>query len=82
MFGREAQLPADLAFGTSLDHTSVPSHRGYVDFLRRRLKTAYEKVQAASDAQGPRNKKNFDLRVRVQNLQLGDRVLLRKLGVQ
>lgn len=48
MFGREAQLPVDLAFGTSLDYTSQASYRGYVDRLRRSLKTAYEKVKEAS----------------------------------
>lgn len=30
MFGREAQLPVDLGFGTSLVQTFVASHRGYV----------------------------------------------------
>lgn len=31
MFGREARLPADLMFGTSLDDVPLSSHRGYVD---------------------------------------------------
>ena len=81
MFGREARLPVDLAFGTSLDHTSETSHRGYVDRLRRSLKAAYEKAQATSDTRGSRNKRNFDLKVRIQDLQPGDRVLLRNLGI-
>lgn len=81
MFGWEARLPVDLAFSISLDHTSATSHRGYLDRLRRSLKTTYDKAQAASDARGQRNKRNFDLRVRVQDLQPGDRVLLRNLGI-
>lgn len=63
MFGREARLPVDLAFGISLDHTSATSHRGYVDRLRKSLKTAYDKAQVTSDHRGYRNKKNFDLKV-------------------
>lgn len=38
---------------------------------------AYEKATIREQ----RNKKNFDLKVRVQDLQPGDRVLLRNLGV-
>lgn len=79
MFGREAWLSVDLAFSTSLDQTSVISHRGYVDCLWQKI--VYENAQAASDIQGQRNRRNYDLRVRVQDLQLGDRVLLRTLGV-
>lgn len=71
----------DLAFGTSLDHTSAISYKGYVDRLRKSLKTAYDKAQVTSDRRGSRNKKNFDLKVRVQDLQPGDRVLLRNLGI-
>lgn len=52
-----------------------------MDRLQRRLKTAYDKAQAASYARGQRNKINFDLRVRVQDLQPDDKVLLRNLGV-
>lgn len=81
MFGREARLPVDLAFGSSLDHTSETSHRGYVDRLRRSLKIAYEQAQATSNSRENRNKRNFDLKVRIQDLQPGDRVLLRNLGI-
>lgn len=50
MFGREASLPVDLAFSTSLDQTSVTSHRGYVVRLRQNLKMAYKKAWASSNA--------------------------------
>lgn len=30
MFKREARLPVDLAFGSSTDHTSLATHKGYV----------------------------------------------------
>lgn len=78
MFGREACLPVDLAFGTSLNHTSQAPYRGYVDRLQISLKTACEKAKEASNAREQKNKRNFDLKVRVQDLQSGDQVLLCK----
>lgn len=81
IFGREACLPVDLAFGTSLDHTSQASYRGYIERLQKNLKVAYEKAKEASTIREQRNKKNFDLRVMVQDLQPGDQVLLCNLGV-
>ncbi|XP_068118921.1 uncharacterized protein [Hyperolius riggenbachi] len=82
MFGREARLPVDLAFGISPDDTSITSHKGYVDRLRRNLKTAYEKAQIASSSREQQNKRRYDLRVRIHHLQPGDRVLLRNLGLR
>lgn len=35
MFGREAHLLIDLAFGMSVANTSLTSHRGYVEQLKR-----------------------------------------------
>ncbi|XP_040195270.1 LOW QUALITY PROTEIN: uncharacterized protein LOC120928229 [Rana temporaria] len=53
---------------------------GYVDRLRRNLASAFEKARLTSGSREQRNKRNYDLRVRVQDLQPGDRVLLRNLG--
>lgn len=81
MSGREAPLPVDLAFGPSTDHTPQASLKGYVDRLRKNLKVAYERAKEASHIREQTNKRNFDLKVRVQDLQPDDRVLLRNLGV-
>uniref|UniRef100_A0A8C5MH87 Gypsy retrotransposon integrase-like protein 1 n=1 Tax=Leptobrachium leishanense TaxID=445787 RepID=A0A8C5MH87_9ANUR len=80
MFGREARLPVDLAFGLSLDQTSVASHRNYVDRLRKNLASAFEQARLTSENREQRNKRNYDLKVRIQDLQPGDRVLLKNLG--
>uniref|UniRef100_A0A8C5QEG3 Gypsy retrotransposon integrase-like protein 1 n=1 Tax=Leptobrachium leishanense TaxID=445787 RepID=A0A8C5QEG3_9ANUR len=80
MFGREARLPVDLAFGLSLDQTSVASHRNYVDRLRKNLASAFEQDRLTSGNREQRNKRNYDLKVRIQDLQPGDRVLLKNLG--
>uniref|UniRef100_A0A8C5PK00 Gypsy retrotransposon integrase-like protein 1 n=1 Tax=Leptobrachium leishanense TaxID=445787 RepID=A0A8C5PK00_9ANUR len=81
MFGREARLPVDLAFGLSLDQTSVASHRNYVDRLWKNLASAFEQARLTSGNREQRNKRNYDLKVRIQDLQPGDRVLLKNLGV-
>ncbi|XP_039220206.1 uncharacterized protein LOC120317584 [Crotalus tigris] len=81
MFGREARLPVDITFGISMDETSIRLHRNYVDRLRRNLKMAYEKALVAAGVREQRNKRNYDLKLRVQDLQLGNRVLLRNLGL-
>lgn len=44
MFGMKTRPPAGLAFGTSVDWTSIMSPWGFVDPLRQNLKTAYEKA--------------------------------------
>uniref|UniRef100_A0A8C5Q426 Gypsy retrotransposon integrase-like protein 1 n=1 Tax=Leptobrachium leishanense TaxID=445787 RepID=A0A8C5Q426_9ANUR len=80
MFGREARLPVDLAFGLSLDQTSVVFHRNYVDRLRKNLASSFEQARLTSGNREQRNKRNYDLKVRIQDLQPGDRVLLKNLG--
>lgn len=44
MFGREARLPVDLAFGTSIDHSTTATHWGYVECLKKNLEAAYGKA--------------------------------------
>lgn len=79
MFGREACLPVDFAFGISLVRTSAITQRGYVDKLQKNLNTAYEKAQESCDARGQWNRRPYDLRVRVHTLRMGDKMLLRNL---
>lgn len=55
--------------------------RGYVERLRKNLKQVYENAMEHTATRELRNKRNFDLKVRVQDLQPGDQVLLKNLGV-
>lgn len=81
MFGREARLPADLALDTSLDDVPLTSHRGYVDRLRKNLRQAYEQAAEHATVRESWNKQNFDAGVKIHDLQPGDRVLLKNLGI-
>ncbi|XP_063075269.1 uncharacterized protein LOC134465509 [Engraulis encrasicolus] len=82
MFGREARLPADLCFGTSPDGVEDLSHTRYVTKLKEDLKQAYKLASEAANKRHQRNKRLYDQRVTFQSLQIGDRVLLRNLGLR
>uniref|UniRef100_A0A803JJR6 Gypsy retrotransposon integrase-like protein 1 n=1 Tax=Xenopus tropicalis TaxID=8364 RepID=A0A803JJR6_XENTR len=81
MFGREARLPVDLTFGVTADDTPLRSHASYVERLKKNLKEAYDLAEHASGKRHQRNKAHYDKNVKLHDLQPGDRVLLRNLGL-
>lgn len=81
MFGREARLPIDLCFGISSDEASETTYLQYIQSLRRDLREAYRLASQAATKSNLANKQRYDSRVREQDLQVGDRVLIRNLGL-
>lgn len=81
MFGREARLPVDVCFGPAQAGEEVAKHHQYVDKLRKELRHAYQLATEASNKNHQKNKRGYDSRVRAQNLQEGDQVLIRALGI-
>lgn len=82
LFGREARLPVDLCFGTSPDGQNDVCHARYVAKLKEDLQRAYKLASEVSDKTHLRNKKAYDKRVICQLLDIGDRVLLKNLGLK
>uniref|UniRef100_A0AAY4AM26 Gypsy retrotransposon integrase-like protein 1 n=1 Tax=Denticeps clupeoides TaxID=299321 RepID=A0AAY4AM26_9TELE len=82
MFGREARLPVDLCFGTSPDGVRDACHLQYVSKLKEDLKQAYKLASDAANKRHQRNKRLYDQRVTFQSIEIGDRVLLRNLGLR
>uniref|UniRef100_A0A674P9H8 Integrase catalytic domain-containing protein n=1 Tax=Takifugu rubripes TaxID=31033 RepID=A0A674P9H8_TAKRU len=82
MFGREARLPVDVCFGTSPDGTEIACHTRYVAKLKEDLKQAYKLASEAADKRHQRNRRLYDRRVTFRTLDIGDRVLLRNLGLR
>ncbi|KAL7886895.1 hypothetical protein AOLI_G00046160 [Acnodon oligacanthus] len=82
MFGREAQLPVDLCFGTMHYDGGDMTHSQYISKLKEDLKRAYRLASEAADKNNERNKRLYDKRVRFQALGIGDRVLLQNLGLK
>ncbi|XP_049329329.1 uncharacterized protein LOC111193656 [Astyanax mexicanus] len=82
MFGREARLPVDVWFGSSLKDGDEVTHSQYVKKLRQDLENAYRLAAEAADKSHQRNKKLYDKLVRFQALDRGDRVLLKNFGLK
>lgn len=80
MFGREAKLPVDLCFGIMSDVDEV-NHSRYVGKLRENLRDAHRLAEEVANKRHQRNKRLYD-RVSFQTLEVGDRVLLRNLGLR
>ncbi|KYO27968.1 hypothetical protein Y1Q_0014168 [Alligator mississippiensis] len=81
MFGRESRLSIDLCFRVAKDQGESESCGQYAQKLRERLRRAYRLAMEAAHRNTARHKQRYDLRVHPQGLQVGDRVLLRNLGV-
>ncbi|XP_070401169.1 uncharacterized protein [Nothobranchius furzeri] len=81
MFGREARLPVDLCFGTTIDKAEE-SHSRYVSKLKEDLRQAYKLASETADKVHQKNKKDYDQRVCFQSLEIGDRVLLKNWGLK
>lgn len=82
MFGREARLPIDLCFGASIDGGEERNHYQYVGNLKRDLQRAYQLASQAAEKTHLRNKRAYDQKITFQNIQEGDRVLLKNLGLK
>ena len=82
MFGREARLPIDVSFGTSPDGVTNKDHSKYVQELRSNLESAFKRASEESAKSATANKRRYDLKVRGNELQTGDRVLIRNVGLK
>ncbi|XP_073318838.1 retrovirus-related Pol polyprotein from transposon 412 [Pagrus major] len=81
MYGREARLPVDLCFGAGSDDVDGLKHHQYVADMREELRKAYQLAADSAAKNHERNKKLYDMRVRNQILEKGDRILVRNLGI-
>ena len=83
MFGRHPRLPIDVALGIHpVDEAKSPGLPLFVENLRKRLRTAYDIASAHAEKASKRYKKVYDAKIRESILQVGDRVLVRKLGIK
>ena len=83
MFGRHPRLAIDAFLGIEPDKcTGKMSKSTYVSKLKARLNFAYRIASKEAKKQGKRHKKRYDLRVRDCKLAVGDRVLIKNVGLQ
>ncbi len=82
MFGRNPRLPIDLALGLMSYGSSNQDHTTYVSDLRKRLAQSYKKAGDNARKSAQRDKAHFDIKAKESILDKGDRVLVRKTGIQ
>lgn len=78
-FGRQPRLPVDIAFGIDLDHKKM-TPRQYVKTMKEQLQKAYELARNAMAKSASRNKMRYDASAHAAELEVGDRVLVKRLG--
>lgn len=76
MFGQEARLPVDVAFGVSSDDTSTTSYLRYIKNMKRELQAAYQLAESMANKKNEGNKQRYDQRVNFCPLVSSDRVLI------
>ena len=80
MFGRHPRLAVDACLGLNSPDEPISSRVHYATKLKKKLDFAYNAAARESNKSGQRNKSNYDLKVRNSVLDIGDRVLIRKVG--
>ncbi|CAL9706631.1 unnamed protein product [Knipowitschia caucasica] len=82
LFGRQPNLPIDIAFGLSKTDKKQATHSQYVKDLRESLTESYKIAKEHSEKNALYNKQRFDKNVRESKLETGDRVLVKNVGLR
>lgn len=82
MFGWHPRLSVDAFFGTDPGEQGAKDHSSYVSKLRSRMEFAYKTAQAEASKKASQNKNRYDRSIREARLEVGDRVLTRKVGLK
>ena len=82
MFGRHARLPVDIAMGVEPEERQRQSHTTtmYAKDLKERLDQAYKIASKEGEKAAVRHKGIYDRKIRGSTVEVGDRVLVRKVG--
>ena len=81
MFGRHPRLAIDAFFGLTPPE-GRRSHQDYADRLQESLQNAYRRAGEEALKKGKKAKKYYDQNVKHSVLEPGDRVLVKKVGIQ
>ena len=82
MFGRHPRLAIDAYLGLNSPEESISSREHYVTKLKKRLQFAYKIASKEAQKNAERHKARYDLKVREATLSIGDRVLVRQVGLK
>ena len=82
MFGRHPRLAIDAFLGLEPDTMTVKRQTEYARKLKKRLHFAYRAAEKAAKKSVDKQKAYYDLKVRHSNLEPGDRVLVKNVGLR
>ena len=82
MFGRQPRLAFDVVLGLVDEEVGQKSYTSYVTKVRHGIKAAYELASNIANRAQQRQKDNHDLKARAAILEVGDRVLVKRLAFQ
>ena len=77
MFGRKADPPIELLFGTNTAELKGNTSTKYVENLKWRIEWAYKTANEVVKKEQEWNKQHYDQKVRCTQLKVGDKVLLK-----
>ena len=82
MFGRHPRLAVDAYLGLSSEDEPIASKEHYATKLKKRLQFAYKTASREAEKSAARHKDIYDSKVRESTLDIGDRVLVRNVGLK
>ena len=82
MYGRHPRLAIDAFLGLLDSEPVRKSHQNYAEQLKARMAEAYKEAGKQAARKGRKYKQYYDEKVRYAVLEPGDRVLVRKVGIQ
>ena len=83
MFGRHPRLAVDAFIGIkSSQDPPIKSREHYATKLKKRLHFAYKAASSEAEKSASRQKEQYDSKVRESTVDIGDRVLIRKVGLK
>jgi transposase InsO family protein len=83
MYGRHPRLPIDIAMGIEpAERQSEKSMPDYVAEIKKKLANAYTTASRLATSAGNRSKEYYDRKEKGATVEVGDRVLVRNVGVR
>ncbi|MCU7858926.1 MAG: DDE-type integrase/transposase/recombinase, partial [Candidatus Thiodiazotropha sp. (ex Lucinoma kastoroae)] len=83
MFGRHPRLAVDAYLGlNSSQDPTISSREHYVSKLKKRLHFAYKVASSEAQKSAGRHKVRYDSKVRESTVDIGDKVLIRNVGLK
>ncbi|XP_078332152.1 uncharacterized protein LOC144625379 [Crassostrea virginica] len=82
MFGRHPRLAIDAYLRLNSDTEKIRSRDNYAKKLQKRLQFSYKIASREAEKSASRHKMYYDSKVRESTVQVGDRVLIRNVGLK